>query len=148
MQVRSLEEGFLGSWHTASLVEGVKISSMIDGVMPAEGEYDNYRGWIRPLPPPLDIGKNSLHYGECVDSFYRDAWWEGVIFDHEDGSENRRIFFPDMDDEMTVCVNTLRITQDWDGVTEEWKPRGNWIFLELVKELEHKYPFLVSVRQV
>nr|GMD29269.1 increased DNA methylation 1 [Ipomoea batatas] len=100
MQVRSLEERFLGSWHTgtvvlrrrkichvqydhllcdngsASLVEGVKISSMIDGVMLAEGEYDSYRCWIRPLPPPLDIGKSSLHYGECVDSFYRDAWWE------------------------------------------------------------------------
>ncbi|XP_019188263.1 PREDICTED: uncharacterized protein LOC109182566 [Ipomoea nil] len=172
VEVRSLEEGFLGSWHrgtvvlrrrrmchvqydhllcdngSASLVEGVQISSMIDGVMPAEGEFDNHRGWIRPLPPPLDIGKSSLHYGECVDSFYRDAWWEGVIFDHEDGSENRRIFFPDMGDEMTVCVNKLRITRDWDGVTEEWKPRGNWIFLELVKELEQKYPFLVSVRQV
>nr|GMD28138.1 increased DNA methylation 1 [Ipomoea batatas] len=98
---------------------------MIDGVMSVEGEYDNYRGWIRPLPPPLDIGKSSLHYGECVDSFYRDAWWEGVIFDHEDSSENRRIFFPDMDDEMTVCVNTLRITRDWDGVTEEWKPHAS-----------------------
>nr|GMD27125.1 increased DNA methylation 1 [Ipomoea batatas] len=87
--------------------------------------YDNCRGWIRPLPPPLDIGKSSLHYGECVDSFYRDAWWEGVIFDHEDGSENRRIFFPNMEDEMTVCVNTLRITWDWDEVTEEWKPRAS-----------------------
>nr|GMD23842.1 uncharacterized protein LOC109182566 [Ipomoea batatas] len=78
---------------------------------------------IRPLPPPLDIGKSSLHYGECVDSFYRDAWWEGVIFDHEDGSESQRILFPDIGDEMTVCVNTLRITRDWDEVTEEWKPR-------------------------
>ncbi|VFQ70978.1 unnamed protein product [Cuscuta campestris] len=172
VEVRNTEDGFLGSWHTGTvlkrgrlmchvkydhllcengstnLVELVKVSSMIDEVVPAEWDPDNYRGVIRPSPPTLDIVDRTLHYGECVDLFYQDAWWEGVIFDRDDDLENRRVFFPDMGDEMTVCVKNLRITQDWNEVTEEWKPRGNWIFLEIVDEMGKKLPLLVSVKQI
>ncbi|CAH9138619.1 unnamed protein product [Cuscuta epithymum] len=172
VEVRSNEDGFLGSWHpgtvvslgsltrrvkydhilcekrSTNLVERVKVSPLIDGVKPADWNPDPYRGMIRPFPPPLHVVNRTLHYGECVDFFYQDAWWEGVIFDHEDGSENRQVFFPDMGDEMTACVNKLRITQDWNEVSEEWKLRGSWIFLELVEEVAKKIPLLVSLKQI
>ncbi|KAK6145247.1 hypothetical protein DH2020_022067 [Rehmannia glutinosa] len=173
VEVRSVEEGFLGSWHAGTVIgcedlarvvqydhllndegsnnltEEVKVSPIVDGVASGGiGMSDNYRGFIRPLPPSSVLGPWCLHYGQCVDFFYEDAWWEGVIFDHEDGCEKRRIFFPDMGDEMEARIDILRLSKDWDEVTEEWKPRGNWLFLELIEEVEQDWPLPVSVKQV
>ncbi|KAL2488622.1 PHD finger transcription factor [Forsythia ovata] len=174
VEVRSLEDGFLGSWHVATvifsenlfrrvqydhllsddgsdnLIEPVNITPMIDGVdtgvivvMPK-----NHRGIIRPLPPSRDLGTRCLQYGQCVDLFHEDAWWEGVIFDREDGQEQRRIFFPDMGDEMVAGIHMLRLTQDWDEVTDEWKPRGSWMFLELIDAVGQDWPLPVSIKQI
>lgn len=173
-QVRSQEDGFLGSWHSGvvinceelvrvvqydhllsddgsdKLVEKVKVTPEIDGVFDQEiKRHDEYRGLIRPSTESSGVLREwNLHYGACVDLFYEEAWWEGVIFDHEDGSEKRRIFFPDMGDEMEGGVDELRLSKDCDAVTEEWRPRGNWLFLELIEELEQDWPLLVSVKQM
>ncbi|GFP80604.1 chromodomain-helicase-DNA-binding protein 3 homolog [Phtheirospermum japonicum] len=174
VEVRSTEEGFLGSWHSGTIIgcehssrvvqydhllddegsnnltERVKVSPIVDGG--AIGEIvvsDNYRGLIRPLPSlsPVPCSLH-LHYGQCVDYFYEDAWWEGVIIDHGDGCDQRRVFFPDMGDEMVAPIDKLRLSNDWDEVTEEFKPRGNWLFLELIDEVERDWPLPVSVKQV
>ncbi|XP_075515590.1 uncharacterized protein LOC142550236 isoform X1 [Primulina tabacum] len=173
VEVRSLEEGCLGSWHRATvicchnsartvrfehilcddgsdnLIEHVEVSPVVSGVVTGEiVKSDYYRGVIRPLPPSCVPGPRFLHYGQCVDFFYQDAWWEGVIFDHVDVNMQRRIYFPDMGDEMVGSIDKLRISLDWDEVTEEWKPRGNWLFLELMKEFEQDGPLPVSFKQI
>ncbi|KAL3649142.1 hypothetical protein CASFOL_005545 [Castilleja foliolosa] len=175
VEVRSVEDGFLGSWHSGTIIgceqssrvvqydhllddegstnlatEHVKVSPIVDGCSIDEIVVsDNYRGLIRPLPslPPV-LDPLHLYYGQCVDYFYEDAWWEGVIFDHEDGCDQRRVFFPDMGDEKVASIDTLRLSNDWDEVTEEFKPRGNWLFLELMDEVEQDLPLPVSVKQV
>ncbi|KAM7522065.1 hypothetical protein LguiA_011967 [Lonicera macranthoides] len=174
VEVRSVEEGFLGSWHlgtvivckphvrevqydsllcddgVGNLVDHVQVSPAVDGIGLTKEVPIKHRGFIRPLPPPCEFGKWSVHYGQCVDVLYEDAWWEGVIFDHEDGSEERAVFFPDMGDELkaTIDVNMLRITQDWDEVNGDWNPRGDWLFLELIEEVEQEWPVVVSVKQI
>ncbi|XP_060202518.1 uncharacterized protein LOC132630954 isoform X1 [Lycium barbarum] len=172
VEVRSIESGFRGSWYSATviasydlvrqvryddllsddgsinLIESVNVSPMLDGVIPSEKMPLTYRGLIRPLPPPLQFTRWVLRYGQCVDVFYQDAWWEGVIFDHEDGADERRIFFPDMGDEMKAQLDNLRITQDWDEVSEEWKARDSWIFLEIIEEIEQLHPLVVSLKQI
>ncbi|CAN4103076.1 unnamed protein product [Withania somnifera] len=172
VEVRSIESGFLGSWHLATviasdelvcqvqyvhllsddgsinLIESLKVSPRVDGVFPAENMSVTSRGIIRPVPPPRPFERWFLSYGQCVDIFYQDAWWEGVIFDHDDGAEERRIFFPDMGDELKAQVDSLRITQDWDEVSKEWKPRGSWMFLEIIEEIELVQPLLVSLKQI
>ncbi|KAF3453971.1 hypothetical protein FNV43_RR04413 [Rhamnella rubrinervis] len=170
-EVRSVEDGFKGSWHagvviacdegvrrvkydhvlvddgSANLIEAVCVSPILDGIDSGCGS-SNYRGCIRPLPPVLERGMWCLHYGLCVDVYYQEAWWEGVIFDHEDGSEERRIFFPDLGDEMRFRIKTLRITQDWNEVTGKWKQRGTWIFLELIEQCEQELYLPVSLKQI
>jgi len=84
----------------------------------------------------------------CVDVHYQEAWWEGVIFDHDDGSEERRIFFPDLGDEIMASVNKLRVTQDWNEVDETWRQRGTWLFLVLIEEYEQKQYIPVSIKQL
>ncbi|KAL8525773.1 hypothetical protein ACS0TY_015130 [Phlomoides rotata] len=171
VEVRSLEDGFLGSWHTGTIIgcgdlgravqydhlltddgsdiltEQVKVTPAIDGVVGGKMP-ENHRGMIRPLPSSCEINLCRVHYGQCIDLFYEDAWWEGVIFDHEDGCKNRRIFFPDLGDEMEGVIEKMRVSLDWDEVTEEWKPRGNWLFLELMEEAERDWPLPVSVKQM
>ncbi|XVF19847.1 hypothetical protein REPUB_Repub11eG0146100 [Reevesia pubescens] len=172
VEVRSVEEGFQGSWHQGTviawdkrgcnvkydyllvddgsdnLVEIVGVSPVIDGIgCPCEN-HCNYRGSIRQLPPKLEFSKWNLCYGLCVDVWYREAWWEGVIFDHEDGSEKRRVFFPDLGDEMIAKIGNLRVTQDWDDFEEEWHRRGTWLFLELIELYEQEWYISVSVKQL
>ncbi|GMH12709.1 hypothetical protein Nepgr_014550 [Nepenthes gracilis] len=169
--VRSLEQGFLGSWNcgtvitydsgtyrvrydhllcdnsSENLTEYVEVSSGVDGRNVGLGSLSNRHGRIRPFPPMMGSGM-TLHYGLCVDAYYKDAWWEGVIFDQADGSQDRKIFFPDKGDEMIVRVEDMRITYDWSEVTEEWMPRGKWIFLEILEEYELDHFLPLSAKQI
>ncbi|KAH7542719.1 hypothetical protein FEM48_Zijuj02G0104000 [Ziziphus jujuba var. spinosa] len=173
VEVRSEEDGFQGSWHSgvviacdkqgfrsvkydnvlvddgsANVVDVVYVSPVLDGIDNGCVNSSNYRGHIRPLPPPYKFGKCDIHYGLCVDVYHLEAWWEGVVFDHEDGLEERYIFFPDIGDGMKAGIEKLRITQDWNEVTENWKKRGNWIFLELIQQYEQEEYLPVSVEQI
>ncbi|VVA16558.1 PREDICTED: increased DNA methylation 1 [Prunus dulcis] len=173
VEVRSLEDGFQGSWHpgivtackkqgcrqvqydhilyddwSGNLVDVVSVSPILDGIGSFTLDWSNYRGCIRPTPPRIQPGEWDLPYGLCVDVYHLEAWWEGVIFDHEDGSEERRIFFPDLGDELKARIDTLRITHDWDEVTENWKRRGTWILLELLEQYNQERYIAVSVKQI
>ncbi|KAG6382678.1 hypothetical protein SASPL_157617 [Salvia splendens] len=149
VEVRSFEDGGFGSWHPgkvigckelvrvveydhllcvdcpAKLVEEVKVTPAIDGFLDEEIQRPGeYRGLIRPCPetPTLGlVGARTLQYGACVDLFHGDAWWEGVVFDNKEGCERRRIFFPDLGDEVEGKVDDLRFSKDWDEVTEKWR---------------------------
>ncbi|KAI3667758.1 hypothetical protein L6452_42827 [Arctium lappa] len=175
VEVRSVEEGFRGSWHPGTviesrtqirvvkydhllcddgsdnLIESIPVLFTVDGKIPADwrsSDFPNYRGKIRPVPPKFIHDEICLHYGQCVDVFYKYAWWEGVVFDHFDGSDERLVFFPDMGDELRISFGNLRLTQDWDAASDEWKLRRDWIFLEVIEELKEEWPVLVSVKQI
>ncbi|RID41275.1 hypothetical protein BRARA_J01248 [Brassica rapa] len=171
VEVRSVEEGFLGSWYSATvlsskkrrlrsirydhilsddatdyLVETVDVSEVVEGL--SSSSSGSLRGRLRPVPPKLEVDRFSLVYGLCVDVLISEAWWEGVVFDHENGSEKRRVFFPDLGDETDADLQSLRVTQDWDEVTEAWECRGRWMFLELVEKYEEDNYLPVSVKQL
>ncbi|RZC78059.1 hypothetical protein C5167_002238 [Papaver somniferum] len=175
-EVRSVEEGFSGSWHcgrviacgdryreveydnllvdegTENLKETVSVSPILDGIeLGNEDEVMNsfnYRGLIRPIPDKITVSRFSLNYGLCVDALVDDVWWEGVMFDYEDGKSERLVFFPDLGDVQMMKIDELRVTQDWDEIGDIWNVRGNWKFLELIEEYEVDMPTVVSVRQI
>ncbi|KMT05031.1 hypothetical protein BVRB_7g171910 [Beta vulgaris subsp. vulgaris] len=170
VEVRSIEDGFQGSWHAGEvvgrekgcrlvkyenllaengrdpLIEAVEVSGSTDRLLTASRKSN--RGWIRPILKSEKLVKEHLHYGLCVDCYYKDAWWEGVVFDHEDGSNKRKIFFPDIGDEMFNDVEDLRLTYDWDEVTGEWKARGSWLFLQIFEDFERDKFIPVSLKQI
>uniref|UniRef100_A0A2N9HPP2 N-acetyltransferase domain-containing protein n=1 Tax=Fagus sylvatica TaxID=28930 RepID=A0A2N9HPP2_FAGSY len=172
VEVRSEEDGFQGSWHSGTVIacysqgrrikydnilrdngsekfeEDVHVSPVLDGIVSANENNCTDRGFIRPLPPHVDFNQWCLPYGMCVDVNYREAWWEGVIFDHDDGSNTRRIFFPDLGDELETEFDMLRISQVWNEVTENWQRRGTWLFLEVIEEYEQEGYLGVSVKQI
>ncbi|XP_028784602.1 uncharacterized protein LOC114740599 [Neltuma alba] len=169
VEVRSMEDGFLGSWHPGTvihcgkqkrhvkydnvlvdngskyLVDIVDVPAILDG---ASSTSYKERGFIRPVPHLKEFGNYDLPFGLCVDVNYQEAWWEGVIFDQSDGREKRSIFFPDLGDEMKFEIGHLRITHDWNEVTEEWERRGMWVFLELIEECEQDTYVTVSIKQI
>ncbi|XP_047308376.1 uncharacterized protein LOC124911886 [Impatiens glandulifera] len=173
VEVRSLEDEFLGSWHSGrvifcesqariieyyyilcdddsgnKLIERVEITPAIKGSFSAAPSSNNYKGLIRPSPPTSDFDMWKLEYGHCVDVYYMDAFWEGVIFDHNDGSLERLIIFPDIGNEMSVGVRSLRISQDWDETSGDWKTREKWLFLELVDEFIKERSLNISVSEI
>ncbi|KAJ0021518.1 hypothetical protein Pint_32523 [Pistacia integerrima] len=172
VEVRSEEHGFLGSWHSGvvtvcrkllrhvkydhlltddgcdNLIDLVRVSPIVDGTCCTNANQCHNRGNIRPLPPAFEFQKRSLPYGLCVDAYYKEAWWEGVIFDHNDGFQERRIFFPDLGDEMAIGIDSLRVTHDWNEGKGTWHRRGTWLFLELIEEYEKESYLTVSVKQI
>lgn len=171
VEVRSVEEGFLGSWYSGTvisckkrrlrsirydhilsddatdyLVDTVDVSEVVEGL--SSSSYGCLRGRLRPVPPKLEVDRFSLAYGLCVDVYISDAWWEGVIFDHESGSGRRRVFFPDLGDETDADVQSFRVTQDWDEVRETWECRGRWMLLALIEKYEEDNYLPVSVKQL
>ncbi|KAI3955969.1 hypothetical protein MKW98_006329 [Papaver atlanticum] len=116
----------------------VHVSPLLEGVLLPKGF--NYRGIIRPIPPPCEDETGSrLSFGLCVDAFIDNAWWEGVIFSFEDELSERLVFFPDFPYRKMIKTDELRVTQDWDEVEECWIVRGKWKFLELIED----YPIAV-----
>ncbi|KAK1426849.1 hypothetical protein QVD17_15529 [Tagetes erecta] len=177
VEVRSVEERLRGSWHCATviecrtqirvvkyhylvcddnsenLVQFIPVLFAVDGIIPTNwlpSNFPNYRGRIRPIPPRVLRDEKSLRFGQCVDAFVEDAWWEGVIFDKysDDVLDERLIFFPDLGDESRVMLKNLRVTQDWDAASDEWRVRGDWIFLEVIEEFKVELPVCVSVQQI
>lgn len=170
VEVRSVEDGFQGSWHNGVIIgcedgfrevkyehllhdneydfltEIVEVSSAIDRISTTSNDCN--RGRIRPKPTFVELTEGNLHYALCVDCWYNDAWWEGVIFDCEDGSSERKIFFPDLGDELSSNVKNLRITHDWDEDTGDWNPRGDWLFLEIIEDSKRDNFIAVSPKQI
>ncbi|XP_030447538.2 uncharacterized protein LOC115670415 isoform X1 [Syzygium oleosum] len=172
VEVRSDDDGFQGSWHSgvviscglrmrcvkydhilvddgsSKLVDSVRVPPAVDGLVSCTVDQHKYRGSIRPVPPIYVTGPNDFSYGLCVDAFHMDAWWEGVIFDHNVGAEKRNIFFPELGDQMLTRLANIRVTQDWDQTTEKWQSRGTWLFLDLIQLYEQEWPIPVSLKQI
>jgi hypothetical protein len=167
--VFSCDPGLCGSWHQAvvidilenartvkyiefvddhglPLIENVQVSDAIDGKSSMPWEF--IRRNVRPMCPHQPLQASDAGYGLCVDALLEGSYWEGVIIDHDEGSMERKVFFPDEGDECIVAVDKLCHTQDWDEVTGKWKPRGIWLFLQMLLSHEQKDGLPVSIRQI
>ncbi|KAL4290336.1 hypothetical protein GQ457_14G002610 [Hibiscus cannabinus] len=173
VEVRQFEEGLRGSWHPgvvvgvshlfrsieydellcesgdSKLIESIPVTEAIEGLHSRRHVPSTYRGHIRPLPPSSQPHSNqNLGFGVCVDAFFEDAWWEGVILDNDDNASERSVYFPDEDDECKFSVSQLRVAHEWDEFLGIWRDRGIWILVELAKELEGNVPLACSVKKV
>ncbi|XP_074311615.1 uncharacterized protein LOC141647370 isoform X2 [Silene latifolia] len=160
VEVRQLEEGLRGSWHSgvvvgvsdscrdvrydellcesgsSKLVESIPVTGAIEGLYQRPCFKSNYRGRIRPVPPhsePCSINLG-LNFGVCVDVLFKEAWWEGVIVDYDEGAQDRRVYFPDEGDERMFKLSDIRVTLEWDEFSGSWRERGTWLLVNLARE--------------
>lgn len=162
VEVRQHEEGLRGSWHAGvvkyarklqrfveynellneknntKLVESIRVGHSIDGLASSLKQRKTYRGYIRPLPPALENCEQKWSYGLCVEALLDDAWWEGVLLDDHEDSEERAVFFPDEGDEQKFHVKQLRVAQDWDELEGTWSLRGHWVLATMRESFQRE----------
>ncbi|KAK9735519.1 hypothetical protein RND81_04G210000 [Saponaria officinalis] len=174
VEVRQLEDGLKGSWHSgvvvgvtdscrdvrydellcesgsSKLVESIPVTGAIEGLYQRPCVKSNYRGRIRPLPPRSEsCSLNSgLKYGVCVDVLYKEAWWEGVIFDSDEASKKRLVYFPDENDVRVFKIRDIRVTLEWDEFSGKWKERGVWLLINLAREYKKDGNLFQFIRRV
>ncbi|XP_044469924.1 uncharacterized protein LOC123199127 isoform X3 [Mangifera indica] len=173
VEVRQFEEGLRGSWHPgvvvgvsdlcrmieydellcengdSKLIESIPVTEAIDGLHRRRHVSSTYRGRIRPPPPWSQVDSSEkLGFGVCVDAWFEDAWWEGVIFDCDHNANERCVFFPDEVDERKFCVSQLRVAHEWDEFLGGWKDRGVWILVQLARDLEGDVPLAKFVKKI
>ncbi|KAL9235005.1 hypothetical protein vseg_009810 [Gypsophila vaccaria] len=174
VEVRQLEDGLRGSWHSgvvvcvsdscrdvrydellcesgsSKLVESIPVTGAIEGLYQRPCVKSNYRGRIRPVPPHLESSSVNLglKFGACVDVLFKEAWWEGVIVDCDEGAEERRVYFPDEGDERIYKLSDLRVTLEWDEFSGSWRERGTWLLVNLVREHEKDGNLFQLIRRV
>ncbi|CAO2836877.1 unnamed protein product [Amaranthus hypochondriacus] len=174
VEVRQLEEGLRGSWHpglvvgvsnlcrqvmyeellcesgNSKLIESIPATEEIEGLYQRHSIKFNHRGRIRPKPPKpqQSVTSSKLTLGVCVDVLYREAWWEGVVFDCDEGAKECRVFFPDEGDEEVFKLADLRLTYVWDEFSGQWRERGAWVLVDLAKEYKKDGHLFQFIRRV
>ncbi|KAJ4952174.1 hypothetical protein NE237_029006 [Protea cynaroides] len=176
VEVRQFEEGLRGSWHSgvvvgvsylcrsvrydellcetgdSKLVEAIPVTKTVEGLFVRRcGVPATYRGRIRPQPSPSaasDTHRTNFTYGLCVDAFFENAWWEGVVFDRDEGAEERSVFFPDEGDELKFNVRDLRVSREWDELLGTWRDRGVWVLMELAERFDQERPSSPFLKKV
>ncbi|GMH11378.1 hypothetical protein Nepgr_013219 [Nepenthes gracilis] len=166
VEVRQIEAGLRGSWYQglvvgisdfcreveydellcesgdSKLIESIPVTGAIKGIYQHPYAKSHHRGRIRPLsslPKQCSIIPR-LRFGVCVDALFEEAWWEGIIFDCDDGSNERSVFFPDEGDEHRFKVTDLRVSYDWDEFSGNWRERGVWMLVKLAQERDIGIP--------
>lgn len=72
---------------------------------------------LRPVPPREIDWK--FNFGDEVDAYYNDGWWEGAITqEHENGKFS--VFFRGTREQMTFASEELRRHREW--IHENWVP--------------------------
>ena len=130
VEVSSDEEGYKGSWFTATVLGSTGIDkymveyhnlTMDDGIQPFREEA--HARHIRPFPPKVS---GIVHFKELqeVDAWYNDGWWEGVISKVINFSEYI-VYFSSTNEELRFEHSKLRPHQHWIN--------GTWLIASKVR---------------
>ncbi|KAI0526921.1 hypothetical protein KFK09_002515 [Dendrobium nobile] len=109
---------------------------------------ESYNRMIRPLPPIHDIKKSEITFGQCVDVSIKDSWREGVLIGRTVDSSKLLVFFPDMSDQSFIFASEIRLTQEWNCVSGQWRHRGLWLFLQIMKKIRQKDIVLSEIKEI
>ena len=130
VEVSSDEEGYKGSWFTATVIGSTGSDSFLveyhnltmdDGIQPFREEA--HARHIRPFPPKVS---GIVHFKELqeVDAWYNDGWWEGVISKVINFSEYI-VYFSSTGEELRFEHSKLRPHQHWIN--------GTWLIASKVR---------------
>ncbi|XP_058726578.1 protein AGENET DOMAIN (AGD)-CONTAINING P1-like [Vicia villosa] len=128
VEVRSDEEGFEGSWFTATIVDYLKNGKYLVEYLTLKTDdlCEQLKGEanvsdVRPYPPEINqVCQFKLH--ERVDVWYNDGWWEGRVSSVVHGSNGNlkyNVYFWTTNEELEFEHDNMRPHQEW--------VRGQWM---------------------
>lgn len=129
VEVSSDDEGFRGSWFVGTvirrctskknqnkfLVEYKTIMADEKGTKPLREMLDLHQ--LRPLAPRET--DREFKFGEEVDAYHNDGWWEGSITE-ELGNGRFAVYFRASKEQIEFGKEDLRLHREW--VNEKWVP--------------------------
>jgi len=129
VEVRSDEDGYQGSWYTATVIGLAGVGKflveyktlMTDDKTTLLREVASEQD-IRPYPPEIPQGQRYRVLQE-VDAWYNDGWWEGVIAQVL-GEWKYSVYFASTNEKLAFQHAHLRPHQNW--------VRGKWVLPLLV----------------
>ncbi|KAH8497918.1 hypothetical protein Peur_073183 [Populus x canadensis] len=124
VEVCSKQEGFLGSYYTATVVEKLDLNSFAVQYTNLVEEEDMSKllietvsaDEVRPVPPRIKFGSGFSAFDK-VDAFDNDGWWAGKVTGQR--GPMYFVYFETTGDEIAYHVSRLRIHLDWAN--------GKWV---------------------
>ncbi|KAJ4832872.1 hypothetical protein Tsubulata_043544 [Turnera subulata] len=129
VEIMSDDEGFRGSFYTGTVVRRASSKNPAKYLC----EYDllfaddagtkklreiHQMGQLRPAQPP-DKNPRAFKFGDEVDAFHNDGWWEGAVTE-EQADGKLAVFFRVSREQIVFGQDSLRLHREWvDGA---WKP--------------------------
>ncbi|KAK6913651.1 Agenet-like domain [Dillenia turbinata] len=121
VEVRSDEEGFLGSWYTAVIIGSIGSNKFLVQYQTLKTDDESQflleeadLGRIRPVPPKI-VRVKPFKRLEDVDAWYNEGWWLGVISKVLDGLKYV-VYFRSTEEVMVFKHSELRPRLIWiDG---------------------------------
>ncbi|KMZ58565.1 hypothetical protein ZOSMA_767G00060 [Zostera marina] len=121
VEVSSEEEGLIGAWYTARLLEedvGGKYLVEYRNIRTDDEKYflretvDSFH--IRPSPPP---GQSTTFKAlEEVDALFQDGWWVGIIISTQEEEEDQNyylVYFKQTNEVIKFSPSELRFHHEW-----------------------------------
>ncbi|KAM7280322.1 hypothetical protein ACFE04_007456 [Oxalis oulophora] len=132
VEISSDDPGFRGSWYTGKVIRRISLRTPSKfsvaythifadeaGTKPLVEVFDStYQ--IRPPPPPSEREKAGFKFGDEVDAFHNDGWWEGTITKEIANDDKFQVFFRGTREKIVFGRDQLRVHREWiNGV---WNP--------------------------
>lgn len=125
MEISSEDEGFRGSWFSGTIIRQLPSDRFLieyHNLMADEKSSKRLREAldIRQLRPilPSETGQ-IFKFGDEVDAFYNDGWWEGYITEELDNNKFA-VYFRASKEQLVFSKEQLRIHREWFDHT--WVP--------------------------
>lgn len=124
VEVKSDEEGYQGSWYTATVVCSLSSDKFLVEYQTLKTDDESallrekaLASYIRPCPPKI-MRVDRFKMLEEVDAWYNDGWWVGLISKVLD-CLTYTVYFWTTNEELIFEHYSLRPHQEWVG--------GKWI---------------------
>ncbi|XP_065853836.1 protein AGENET DOMAIN (AGD)-CONTAINING P1 isoform X2 [Euphorbia lathyris] len=128
VEVSSDDEGFRGSWYIGKVIKRASSKNPDEYLVEYQKLFEDEAGkkplkenleWaqLRPLAPKEK--KRKFRFGEKVDAYHNDGWWEGSITNECDDGKFA-VFFRGTREQIEFDEEDLRLHREW--ANGEWKP--------------------------
>ncbi|CAI0551911.1 unnamed protein product [Linum tenue] len=143
VEVSSDDPGFRGSWFVGTVIRR-EAKNPNRYVVEYDQLYEDESGekllqetldWIqlRPPPPPSEKKKVQFKFGDEVEAFHSDGWWEGAITAEHSGGKFA-VFFRGSKEQIVFEEKDLRLRREW--VKGKWEPPFEQVQREKERSLE------------
>ncbi|XP_019441210.1 PREDICTED: DUF724 domain-containing protein 3-like isoform X2 [Lupinus angustifolius] len=125
VEVNSDDDGFRGSWFTGKIIRRLVNDRFVveyDNLMADESGSKRLREilklhQLRPIPP-VEAGRE-FKFGDEVDAYHNDGWWEGHVTE-ECGNGRFAVYFRVSREQIVFQKEELRLHREW--FDENWVP--------------------------